>query len=832
MMLLLAAATQDIFAQLPTGSMAPQIEGVDLNGNPFNLQELYTSNQEVVIMFFAAWSPPDWNYINTNALQEYDLLYGPTGAGEVRIVLIEADLNTTVDDIMGLTETSQGDYSTLVDFPIIDDNINVVELYQLSYYPTIYRVCPNGTLSLIDQQNLDQLIDQSSNYCVNTEADINPKLSELEFGGVCQSTDATIKLTNLGTQTLTSCDIEVTTESGYSNVINWTGSLATSQYVVMNVGTFNSSQPDVLSASVISTDEVADPPLYTNLYTSPETTSHIHIDLLTDNYPDEISWVIYNSNFEPVVTSEMYTLPQTQYIHDIFLSNEDCYTITIDDWWGDGLAWPGDVAGFIHIQSVQEDGDLVPIYTYNGDYEFTHETASFEVSVIVPISLIGHVFHDLNENGYPEESEPGIGGVEVHLDNLITYTDEFGNYIFNDVDPTLSQLWFVYDNTSYPTYTTPVAFDLTETVQYNYNLGLSNNEPYFNMEYYLEDPWFFCGSSGHISNVILNNGNQVVNGVFSITLDPLLQATYSDPPATSVNGNVLTWNLNNLGLGEAVFFYIILQNPGFEYMGNNITNSYFLQTTDLDNNVVDVDELSVTSELYCSYDPNDKTGMPAGETDAHFIPNGTDLEYVIRFQNTGNYQAFNIHVKDVIDEDLDLSTLQIISTSHYCQPTINTETREVDFFFPDIMLADSATHEEASHGFIRYRISPWQNLPELTTIENTAYIYFDFNPAIITNTTLHTVSDLYFGIGEWTASPVTVYPNPTTDRVAIQLPADINQFDVVVMDMQGRMVTSMLKNSGQKAILPCESLPAGSYMVRILVDQKEIFKPAMLIVGE
>jgi len=58
----------------------------------------------------------------------------------------------------------------------------------------------------------------------------------------------------------------------------------------------------------------------------------------------------------------------------------------------------------------------------------------------------------------------------------------------------------------------------------------------------------------------------------------------------------------------------------------------------------------------------------------------------------------------------------------------------VEFSFKNILLPDSTTNEPLSHGFVSYKINPKIGLTENTTIENTASIYFDFNPPIVTNT--------------------------------------------------------------------------------------------------
>jgi hypothetical protein len=64
----------------------------------------------------------------------------------------------------------------------------------------------------------------------------------------------------------------------------------------------------------------------------------------------------------------------------------------------------------------------------------------------------------------------------------------------------------------------------------------------------------------------------------------------------------------------------------------------------------------------------------------------------------------------------------------------------VKFNFPNINLPDSLSDEAGSKGFVRFKVKLKDNLPLGTTIENTAYIYFDFNAPIITNTTVNTIA--------------------------------------------------------------------------------------------
>jgi uncharacterized repeat protein (TIGR01451 family) len=73
---------------------------------------------------------------------------------------------------------------------------------------------------------------------------------------------------------------------------------------------------------------------------------------------------------------------------------------------------------------------------------------------------------------------------------------------------------------------------------------------------------------------------------------------------------------------------------------------------------------SFTFIVTCSWDPNDKAVNPSGVTAAHYTLMDEELQYTIRFQNCGNDTAFNIRVLDTLDANLDMSTLQIVASSH------------------------------------------------------------------------------------------------------------------------------------------------------------------------
>jgi uncharacterized repeat protein (TIGR01451 family) len=153
------------------------------------------------------------------------------------------------------------------------------------------------------------------------------------------------------------------------------------------------------------------------------------------------------------------------------------------------------------------------------------------------------------------------------------------------------------------------------------------------------------------------------------------------------------------------------------------------------------------------------------------------LTYTIHFQNLGNAPAFNIRVLDTLSTNLNLSTFEIIGYSH--QNNTLLVGNILTMRFPNIMLPDSASDPSGSQGFIQYRIKPLANLPVGTQIENTAHIYFDFNPAVVTNTSVNNFTTAVGNTSISESKKLFVYPNPSTGIFTISSAANIEVYNIV-----------------------------------------------------
>ena len=206
-----------------------------------------------------------------------------------------------------------------------------------------------------------------------------------------------------------------------------------------------------------------------------------------------------------------------------------------------------------------------------------------------------------------------------------------------------------------------------------------------------------------------------------------------------------------------------------------------------------------------SYDPNDKQcHLPT-----NILPfEQEDLGYTIRFQNDGNYPALNVEIRDTISTNLDLSTFRLLASKHPVSYSIDQTTREIVFRFSGIQLQPSQDNLEASQGYISYSIEELPNLPLNAVIENTAYIYFDFNPPIITNTTFNING--FVGVETEQQPALTLYPNPTNDGFYIN---GASQGDVSIYSISGQLMLRQAFDTTTKIDL--SQMESGVYLVQV-----------------
>ncbi|WP_040280073.1 T9SS type A sorting domain-containing protein [Psychroserpens damuponensis] len=211
-----------------------------------------------------------------------------------------------------------------------------------------------------------------------------------------------------------------------------------------------------------------------------------------------------------------------------------------------------------------------------------------------------------------------------------------------------------------------------------------------------------------------------------------------------------------------------------------------------------------------SYDPNDIAVLEGDEISIDDTDNY--LHYVIRFQNTGNASAINVKVDNVLDDKLDWTTLQVESLSHNGRVEIINQTN-VSFIFDAINLPDMFSDEPNSHGFITYKIKPKNDVVLGDIFYNTADIFFDFNPAITTNTVSTEIVNT-LSLEEFETNVVTVYPNPSKSNLTITTKFGFDYFTIV--DINGRVLNTFTNEEADLSkTIDIEALANGIYFLNL-----------------
>jgi uncharacterized repeat protein (TIGR01451 family) len=224
--------------------------------------------------------------------------------------------------------------------------------------------------------------------------------------------------------------------------------------------------------------------------------------------------------------------------------------------------------------------------------------------------------------------------------------------------------------------------------------------------------------------------------------------------------------------------------------------------------------------VIAAYDPNDKQGFPTGWTEEHLIDERTDLDYLIRFQNTGTDTAFRVVIIDTLTAFLDPATIRPGASSHPYRMELSGQG-VLAFIFDDILLPDSNVNEALSHGFVQFHIAQKADNQPGTLIENTAGIYFDFNAPVITNTTFHKVREPWVQVLSGSvetneaAMAVKITPNPMGDWAIFEVEKlQSGENTLIIVDTNGREVARQ-PFTQNKALVQRTGLGAGVYFFRV-----------------
>ncbi len=386
----------------------------------------------------------------------------------------------------------------------------------------------------------------------------------------------------------------------------------------------------------------------------------------------------------------------------------------------------------------------------------------------------GQTYFDANQNGIKDPSESYLPNQKIKVlpSGKQFLTNQQGQFAFTgDSGATFVIEHVLESGVNISSDSLRYTITLSDTNITGLDFGLYGSAFKAKLSGSFSLPRFRC-STGQAGFLMFENGSEPLTDV-SLKLQLPSGVEFIDADSLPDNqGGEIVWDLGDLAPFQTGKVKVLVKAPNFQQMGN----SFAFKTSGMGyvgNTPIPFKKTNYYT-LRCSYDPNDKQVSPEGVMDEGYtLKDVEEFDYLIRFQNTGNDTAYVVRLEDSLSTHLDWNSFEVVDASH----TYTTEIDEnglVTFTFDQIMLPDSTTNEPASNGYIRYQISPKAGLPDNTVIKNTAFIYFDYNPAVITNTTINTLVDELPKVTATETSVETiggfVFPNPTANEINISSP--------------------------------------------------------------
>ena len=445
------------------------------------------------------------------------------------------------------------------------------------------------------------------------------------------------------------------------------------------------------------------------------------------------------------------------------------------------------------------------------------------ISDLQLLSYTGTVFNDKNENALQDGDEEGFENIIVSKkvsQNSIT-TEADGTFTLYSLEAPSDTIFATPPSYAYvttpPIYVTGSIDQLAIGIHYipgiyDGSIVITNSTP------------FRPGFENTITLTYKNKGTEPADFEIKFALPEELEYLSSIPNA-SVLMDTLSWIINDLQPRQSGNVNVVVKTNVSVPIGTLLSinaNIEVMEEGDVDPSD---NEDFLAAEVVGSYDPNDKTVFPVGYISPAMIADTQRLEYTIRFQNTGNFPASFVRIQDTLSSNLDLTSLEMLSASHdYAWKLLPGNV--LDVYFENINLPDSTNDERGSHGFVKFAINAKPTLRLTDKIENKAYIYFDFNVPVITNTVGSTV-----GFETSIKEPgkklaLTASPNPTKDVIMVTIRESVTEGEVVLSlyDTKGALVKTKTSASPENIQMDVQELPSGVYYLhaRIGYDQGTI----------
>ena len=451
--------------------------------------------------------------------------------------------------------------------------------------------------------------------------------------------------------------------------------------------------------------------------------------------------------------------------------------------------------------------------------------------------IAGKVFNDLNQNCTQDQGENSLQGIAIKLspENIYIITDYNGQYYF----PVDSQVKVHAVEIIVPKHhvATCERFIGTKHTKFltisgvDFGLMLSGNHT--DAAVRIDDYTGWRARQGfeeHYKICVSNKGTKAIEtGRVQLTMDSRLSNwKFSQTPDVLIS-NSAEWTLGSIPVGANYCIDAFATIPLSINLLEKIRFDVQVFTTDVQDEDLSDNKCSLTQNVVAAIDPNDKKTRQ----DFFIAPGTPELDYKIRFQNTGTDTAYTVIVTDTLDYNLDIAQNYSNPLSHekyleFSSKIVKSPNgkscHKFSWRFNNILLPDSNTNEAASHGFISFNMSIDKDAKVGTLIRNRAFIYFDYQEPILTNTALNRIS-LNTGINKLTAvDQINIHPNPAHEIINLTNPFK-SEVNVAIFNTMGQSISNFVINPQSNYVQTTTGMAPGIYFIHV-----EGFSPIKILV--